>query len=310
VSPRARCLAREKAVDPRRASGSGPDGRVTEKDVLEMLQESGYERLRFSPAALELARVEGVDVLGVSGSGEGGRIMRADVEEAIASRPKPMSRMRQVIAERLTASFTSAPHFYVTVQADVTELLALRAELKAAGKRYTVNDFIMKAAVDALVEFPLVNSVTSDGRSLCLRRKVNLGVAVALDDGLVVPVIRGAHLRSLLELHDEAARLAERARAGRLTPDDMSGGTFTVSNMGMLDVENFTAIINPGESAIVAVSSARRTPVAAGGAVAVRALMKMTFSYDHRVIDGAVGAKFANAVKTRLEDTGLWRSLT
>jgi pyruvate dehydrogenase E2 component (dihydrolipoamide acetyltransferase) len=221
-----------------------------------------------------------------------------------------MSRMRQVIAERLTTSFNTAPHYYVTVAADLTELLGLRAELKAAGKRYTVNDFIMKAVIDALVESPLVNSLTRDGRSISTRKKVHLGVAVALEGGLVVPVIRNAHIKGLGQLHDQAAALAERAREGRLTPEQMSGGTFTVSNMGMLDVENFTAIINPGESAIVAVSSARRQPVVIGEQVMLRNIMKMTFSYDHRVVDGAVGARFANAVKSNLEDIDRWRSLT
>jgi pyruvate dehydrogenase E2 component (dihydrolipoamide acetyltransferase) len=303
-------LARSRAIDPQRITGSGPAGRVVERDVVTYLQDSGYERLKVAPAALALASLEGVDVLELIGSGQDGRMLVEDVQEAIDSRPKPMSRMRQVIAERLTRSFNTAPHFYVTVEADLTELLALRAELKAAGKRYTLNDFMMKAVVDSLVKHPLVNSFTTDGRSVSARRKVHLGVAVALEEGLVVPVIRNAHLKGLGELHDEASRLAALAREGRLTPDEMSGGTFTVSNMGMLDVENFTAIINPGESAILAVSSARKTPVVRGGEVEVRDLMKMTFSYDHRVIDGAVGARFANAVRTALEDIDTWRSLT
>jgi pyruvate dehydrogenase E2 component (dihydrolipoamide acetyltransferase) len=310
ISPRARRLAREKSIDPRRIDGTGPGGRVVERDVLDYLREAGYDRLRFTPAALALASRQGVDLLSVDASGPGGRITVADVEEELASRPRPMSKMRQVIAERLATSFSTAPHFYVSVLADVTELLALRAGLKAAGERYTLNDFIMKSVVGALAEFPLVNSFTPDGKSLCTRRKVHLGVAVALEDGLVVPVIRNAHLRGLGELHDEAARLAARARQGRLAPDEMSGGTFTVSNMGMLDVENFTAIINPGESAILAVSTARPTPVAVGKDVQVRDLVRLTFSYDHRVIDGAVGARFANAVKNRLEDMATWKSTT
>jgi pyruvate dehydrogenase E2 component (dihydrolipoamide acetyltransferase) len=309
ISPRARRLAREKCVSIQRIAGTGPGGRVIERDVREYLAERGYDQLRMTPAALALASVESVDVLDVCGSGEDGRITCADVEEEAAARPAPMSRMRQVIAERLSTSFNTAPHFYVTVSADVTDLLALRAELKAAGKRYTVNDFIMKAVIDSLLAFQLVNSRT-DGRSVSTRRKVHLGVAVALETGLVVPVIRNAHLKGLSELHDSAAALAGRAREGRLTPDEMSGGTFTISNMGMLDVENFTAIINPGESAILAVSSAGEFPVVVDGKVAVRTLMKMTFSYDHRIIDGAVGARFANAVKDRLEDSLKWKAST
>jgi pyruvate dehydrogenase E2 component (dihydrolipoyllysine-residue acetyltransferase) len=310
ISPRAKRLAESKAIDSGRITGTGPQGRIVERDVTGYLQETGYDQLRITPAALALASMERVDVLDVIGSGNAGRVSVEDIEEAVAARPRPMSRMRQLVAERLTTSFGTAPHFYVTVQADLTELMSLRGKLKAAGKRYTVNDFIMKAVIDALGEFPLVNSLTDDGKSLRMRRKVHLGMAVALESGLVVPVIRNAQLRSLSELHDEASRLAALARDGKLTPDEMSGGTFTVSNMGMLDVENFTAIINPGESAILAVSSARKTPVVVGEEIQVRNLMKMTFSYDHRVIDGAVGAKFANAVKNGLEDIDKWTSLT
>jgi len=309
ISPRARRLAEHKSIDARKVAGTGPQGRIVERDVVGYLEERGYDRLRITPAALALASMEKIDVLDVIGSGEGGRILAEDIEEEISARPEPMSRMRQVIAERLATSFNTAPHFYVTVKADLTELMALRAELKASGRRYTVNDFIMKAVIDALLEFPLVNSWT-DGHNVSLRRKVHLGVAVALETGLVVPVIRNAHQRGLTELHAEASRLAGKARDGKLTPDEMSGGTFTVSNMGMLDVENFTAIINPGESAILAVSSAVQTPVFVGEKVEARSLMKMTFSYDHRIIDGAVGARFANAVKNGLEDIEKWRSLT
>jgi pyruvate dehydrogenase E2 component (dihydrolipoamide acetyltransferase) len=248
-------------------------------------------------------------VLDLFGSGELGRIARADVEEAVAARPAPISRMRQVIAERLAHSFATAPHFYVTVAADITGLSALREELKAAGRRYTVNDFILKSVAEALREFPNVNSVC-DGRTACRRSRVHLGVAVALDSGLVVPVIRDADRQGLAELRDAAVSQVARAREGRLGPDDMRGGTFTVSNMGMLDVENFAAIINPGETAILAVASARPSPAVVEGRLAVRTLMKMTLSADHRMVDGAEGARFVNAVRARLEDVDKWKSMT
>ncbi len=309
ISPRAKRLAEGTSIDAQKIAGTGPRGRIVERDVVGYLEERGYDQLKITPAALALASMEKVDVLDVIGSGDGGRIVAEDIEEAISARPAPMSRMRQVIADRLASSFNTAPHFYVSVQADLTELMALRTELKTAGKRYTVNDFIMKTVIDALGEFPLVNSWT-DGRNVSLRSKVHLGVAVALETGLVVPVIRNAQLRGLSDLHAAASRLAGKARDGKLTPDEMTGGTFTVSNMGMLDVENFTAIINPGESAILAVSSAVRKPVFVGERIEARELMKMTFSYDHRVIDGAVGAKFANAVKNGLEDIDKWKRLT
>ena len=309
ISPRARRLAREKAIDATTIHGSGPGGRVVERDVHAYLEERGYDCLRLTPAARAFAAEEGVDVLTLAPSGGDARITRRDVEEAIAERPREMSRMRRVIAERLAQSFASTPHFYVTVSADVTDLLALRAEFKAADSALTVTSFVLKAVADSLAEFPLVNGVT-DGVCASRRTRVHLGVAVSLETGLVVPVVRDAHRLTLEGLHDAAAALAAKARAGKLTPDEMQGGTFTVSNMGMLDVENFAAIINPGESAILAVASARETPVAVDGRVAVRTLMKMTLSADHRIIDGAEGARFVNAVRARLEDGPRWRNMT
>jgi pyruvate dehydrogenase E2 component (dihydrolipoamide acetyltransferase) len=160
----------------------------------------------------------------------------------------------------------------------------------------------------SLVEFPIVNS-TTDGKSVRWHSKVHLGLAVNLEQGLVVPVIRNADELSLAELHDCATELAAKARGGKLTPDDMQGSTFTISNMGMLNIENFTAIINPGESAILAVSSALQQPVVKDGQIVVRDIMKMTLASDHRIIDGATAARFANAIKQKLEEISLWKRL-
>ncbi len=199
--------------------------------------------------------------------------------------------MRQVIARRMLQSTTGIPHFFVTVSVDVTELLAWRKELKKIGRNFSLNDFIIKAAALALRDFPALNSST-DGKTVRWRSRINVGMAVSVPDGLLVPVIRGADRLSLPQLHDRIAALAALARGGKLGPDDMAGGTFTVSNMGMLDVENFTAIINPGESGILAVSSVLPQPVARGETVSVRSMMKITLSSDHRVVDGAMAAKF------------------
>lgn len=305
ISPRARRLARESAVNPNHIPGSGPNGRIVEKDVRGYMAAKGYERLRVSPAALALAVKQDVDVLAVTGTGDDGRILVSDVERAVKEKPRAMSRMRQVIAQRLTQSVTTAPHFFVTVSADITDLVEWRRDMKASGLPYTMTDFVLSAVVRSLVEFPAFNSST-DGRTERWNGNVHLGLAVSLDSGLVVPVIRNAEDLSLRDLHNAAAALVDRARQGQLTPDEMSGGTFTISNMGMLDVENFTAIINPGESGILAVSSARETPVAREGRVVVRTMMKMTVSADHRIIDGAVAARFVNAIRAKLEDTAAW----
>src|SRR5208337_4671624 len=160
------------------------------------------------------------------------------------------------------------------------------SDLERQGGSYTVTDFIVKAVALSLVEFPIVNSAT-DGKNVRWHSKVHLGLAVNLEQGLVVPVIRDADELSLAELHRRASELVAKARAGKLTPDEMSGSTFTISNMGMLDIENFTAIINPGESAILAVSSTLKQPVVKDDQIVVRDIMKMTLSSDHRIIDGA-----------------------
>lgn len=300
ISPRAARLARDSAVDPSPIRGSGPGGRVVEKDVRAYLVAKGYDQLRITPAAQELAVKEKVDILSVEGTGEGGRIGVEDVRRAIAERPKPMSRMRQVIAERLTRSVTTAPHFFVTVAVDMTDLAARRAELKRAGTDLSFNDFILRACALALKEFPDVNAST-DGRAVRRRSRVHLGMAVNLSGGLVVPVIRDADRLTPAEIHERASALVAKAREGKLTPDAMTGSTFTISNMGMLDVENFTAIINPGEGAILAVSSIQPQAVVREGQVVARSIMKITLSADHRLIDGALAAQFCNRIRELLE---------
>jgi pyruvate dehydrogenase E2 component (dihydrolipoamide acetyltransferase) len=309
ISPRAAALARDCVIDPTRIKGSGPEGRVVEKDIRDYLAKHGYDKLRITPSAKEKAALEKLDILTLTGTSDGGRITIADVDRALAERPRTMSKMRQIIAQRLTQSVVTAPHFFVTVDVDMTRLVKFRAELKGRGAPFTITDFISEAVVLTLKEFPDVNSST-DGKTIRWNSKVHLGLAVSLEQGLVVPVIRNADELTLAELNLRAKELAEKARAGKLAPDEMSGSTFTISNMGMLDVENFTAIINPGESAILAVSSTVKKAVVRDDKVVVRSMMKITLSSDHRLIDGAMAARFANALKQKLEDVELWKRLT
>jgi pyruvate dehydrogenase E2 component (dihydrolipoamide acetyltransferase) len=309
ISPRAAALARDCVIDPSRITGTGPGGRVIEKDVKAYLEARGYSQLRISPTAKQLAAKEKFDVLAIQGTADSGRISLADVERALAEKPKAMSKMRQIIAQRLTQSVVTAPHFYVTVEVDMTDLVKFRAQLKEKGAPYTVTDFISQAVVLTLKEFPEVNSST-DGKTTRWNSHVHLGVAVSLEQGLVVPVVRNADELTMMEVNARSKELADKARNGKLAPDEMTGSTFTISNMGMLDVENFTAIINPGESAILAVSSTLKKPVVRDDKVVVRSIMKMTLSADHRIIDGAMAARFVNAVKQKLEDTELWKLLT
>ncbi len=292
ISPRATRLAADAGIDPRTLVGSGPDGRIVERDVRTAIAGAAAGVAGTSAAALAAGAPattpRPVPAFAVS-----------SVEGEEASRP--LSRMRRVIAERLTASYQSTPHFTVTVAADVTRLLAYRTELKTAGVDITVTDFVLAATAQTLVEFPDVNART-DGLSVFPRRRIHLGVAVSLPAGLVVPVIRDADRLTVGEIHDRAAALSAAARDGKLTVDEMTGGTFTVSNLGMFGVDEFSAIINPGEAAILAVASALRTPVAIGEALAVRWVMKLTLSSDHRLVDGEMAARFLNALRRRLED--------
>ena len=306
ISPRAAKLAEDCAIDPTPIVGTGPGGRIVERDVKQYLDAQGYGRLRITPTAKKLAAREGIDLLSLGQKDDGSQITVADIQRLLAERPKPVTHMWQIIAQRLTESYTHTPHFFVTVSADVTELESLRAELKAQGTPYTLTDFILKAAAHALEQFPIVNS-TSDGLSIRWHSNIDLGLAVALEQGLVVPVIRQANELTLAEIHARAQNLTAKARAGHLTPAEMTGSTFTISNLGMMDVENFTAIINPGESAILAVSSVAKQPVVRNDKVEIRSMMKMTLSSDHRLIDGALAARFLNSMRKTLEEISLWR---
>jgi pyruvate dehydrogenase E2 component (dihydrolipoamide acetyltransferase) len=278
------------------------------------------------PAARRRAAELGVDLSGVAGSGPNGLDRVADVEAtaapaapAPAARPAaaaveagdveevPLTPMRRVVARRLTESMQSAPHFYLTVRVDVTRLLELRAELNrqlAAGGqdlKVSVNDMIVKACAGLLAASRELN-VSFGGDKLVVHKRVHIGVAVAVDGGLLVPVVRDADQKSLTQVAREAGELVGRARAGRLSGDDMGGGTFTVSNLGMLGVEQFTAVINPPEAAILAVGAAVLEPlVTADGEVEVRQVLRLTLSIDHRAVDGATGARFLAQLKDVLE---------
>jgi len=306
ISPRASRLAAAAGIDPRSIGGSGPEGRITERDVRLALE--GEASVVVAPAVAAAAQLSAAHAVPGSQGSAGSEPAPAPALSGSEGGdvPQQMSRMRRVIAERLTLSATTVPQFTVTVAADMTRLLAVRTEFKAAGTALTVTDFIVSAVAQSLVEFPNVNSRT-DGVSVWPRRRVHMGLAVSVPDGLVVPVIRDADRRSLTDLHGRAAELAEAARNGALLPDDMTGSTFTISNLGMFGVDEFCAIINPGESAILAVSSIVPTPVAVGDGIGIRQIMKLTLTADHRIVDGELAARFLNAVRRRLEDAAAFR---
>lgn len=296
--------------------------------------------VRTSPLARSLARKHGMDLATVRGTGPGGRIVRADIEDAIRelgpsqtgpqpaapapTRPAapapaaaavpsapvadadevPLSTVRRLTAERLAASAREAPHFYLTVVAGADELLAFRAQAndrREAAIKISVTDLLIKACAAALAANSAVN-VSWDQTRILRHHHVNIGVAVAIEDGLIVPVIRDADRKTLTELAREAHDLTARARSRRLTPDELTGGTFTISNLGMYGIRQFTAVINPPQAAILAVGEATRQPVVRGDHVAIGTVMSLTLSIDHRAVDGATAAAFLTGLKELIEE--------
>jgi pyruvate dehydrogenase E2 component (dihydrolipoamide acetyltransferase) len=271
------------------------------------------------PAARRRAAELGVDLATVAGTGRDGLVRVDDVEAAAAPAPQaptpvtaadadvvevPLSSMRRVVARRLVESVQSTPHFYLTTAVDAEALLGFRADLNDQlddDQKVSVNDLVVKACATLLGANPELN-VSFGGDKLLVHRRVHVGIAVAVDGGLVVPVIRDADTKPLTQVAREASELIGRARAGQLATDEMSGGTFTVSNLGMFGVEQFTAVINPPEAAILAVGAVQAEPaVAEDGAIEVRRRMRLTLSIDHRALDGATGAGFLAQLKTTLE---------
>ena len=282
-------------------------------------------RVKASPLARRLAEQAGVDISQVPGSGPGGRVVKRDIEAAKASgdaSPAPpvapswtpdeaeyedvqTSQMRKTIAKRLITSIGPVPTFYLTVDVDMTRAMEARKSmnsmLKAEGAKVSVNDIVLKAVAGALRQHPNCNAQWHDG---FIRRfkAVHIGVAVAVEDGLITPVVRHAHLKGISQIGAEVKELARRAREKKLKPEEYTGATFSVSNLGMFGIHEFTAIINPPEAGILAVGGIEETPVAVDGEVLVRPRMRITMSCDHRVIDGAQGSRFLQTLKGMLEE--------
>ncbi|ORA34889.1 dihydrolipoamide acetyltransferase [Mycobacterium aquaticum] len=278
-------------------------------------------RPKASPLARKVADADGVDLATVAGSGPGGRIIRKDVDAAArrdetpaapsqpansAADEVPLTTLQRVAAKRLTESKQNAPHFYLTAAVDVTELLAFRKTVNdslqaGGGPKVSVNDFIVRAVASALRNNPGVN-VSFGGDTLLRHHGVHIGVAVAVDAGLVVPVVRDADRKTVSQIATETKEMAGRARIGKLRADEMSGGTFTISNLGMYGIEQFAAVINPPEAAILAVGAAADELRLIDGEVAARKILRLTLSADHRAIDGATGAIFLRDLTALLQN--------
>jgi pyruvate dehydrogenase E2 component (dihydrolipoamide acetyltransferase) len=313
---------REASIEPAAKEGGAEREKPAAAKAAPAPARTGDGRVKASPLARRLAAESGVELAAISGSGPGGRIIRRDIEEAgtrapaAAIRYEPayegpeveevaVTQMRKTIAKRLVTSIGPIPTFYLTIELDMTRLVEARErvneKLKESGIKTSINDFLIKAAAAALARHPEVNA--SWGDSVIHRyHRVHVGVAVAVEDGLITPVVRDADRKGVAQISNEVRELAARAREKKLKPDEYTGATFSISNLGMFGIDEFTAIINPPESAILAVGQVTDTVVAVNGQPVVQPRMRATMSCDHRVVDGATGARFLQTLRGFIEE--------
>jgi len=289
-------------------------------------QAPATQAIKASPAAKKLAKDHGVDLSLVTGTGPGGRIVEKDVEDYIerqkvgAVKPAaglkettpaapakrvPLVGMRKVIAQRMSESWHTSPMVTLNSEADAHNLKLLRSNLRSAfeskGVNLSYNHILLKICAQALTEFPLFNA-RLEGDEVILQDEVNIGLAIALEDGLIVPAVKNVARKGLFQIAVETEELIERARGNKLTPDDISGGTFTITNLGMFDVRDFTPIINPPQCAILGVGAMTDRPVAIDDSVVIRPIMVLSLTFDHRIVDGAQGAQFLKRVKELVQN--------
>ena len=319
-SPRARLRAEENGVNIAAVPGSGPDGLVIERDVNAYM----VSKPAVTPLAANIAKAQGVDLSGVTGSGSNGKIKVFDlpggspaaapaaqespaaVQQSRGTHTEKMSGMRKAISRNMLASKETNAQTNHRIKVDMTAAIALRKQYKDLGIKISYNDIIVRACAKALADMPIVNA-SVEGDSILYHDYVNVGTAVSVPGGLIVPVIKDADIIGLSGIAARSAALIEKAREGRLTDADYHGGTFTVSSLGMFDLDDFVAIINPPESAILAVGKIAKTPVVVTDeegedAIVIKSMCALCLSYDHRIIDGAEAAKFLQKVKNYLQN--------
>ena len=317
-TPRARKTAGEKGFDILTIPGSGPEGLVIERDVLSFTPAPAAPVVKATPLAKKVAEIEGVDLAEAKGTGSHGKVTKDDIMAVVAARAEavaaggavrgtrvePMSRMRKIIADRMVNNLNTQAQAQHLVTVDMTNAAALRAAYKKKDIKVSYNDIVMYAVSRALMEFPIMNA-SIDGDNIVYHDYVNLGMAVAVDQGLVVPNLKSADLMKLTEIGAMCRELAGAARDNKLGLDDMSEGTFTVSNLGMFGLDSFRAVINAPESGILAVGAIKKTPVVIDDEIVIRPMMALQLSFDHRIVDGGPAAQFLVRIKEFIEEPTL-----
>ncbi len=318
ATPAARRVAREREVSLAEIEGSGPKGRVHQADVesfTAVASAAASSSSSATPLAQKVAKAEGVELQDIAGSGPRGKIYRADVEKAkqpeaapqtISAKRVKMAGMRKVVADRMLHSKMTAPHVTLNSEIHMVEVVAMRKRLlspieKQTGYRISYTEIILKATAHALKRHPNIN-ISLEGNEIVQHDAVHIGLAVALEDGLLVPVIKDADQKGLAELTADCKSAGQKAKSGKLKPDEMSGGTFTISNLGMYAVDTFNPVINQPESAILGIGRINEKPVGVDGQIVLRPMMGVSLSFDHRVIDGAPAAAFLTDLKAILEN--------
>jgi pyruvate dehydrogenase E2 component (dihydrolipoamide acetyltransferase) len=310
ATPLAMRMAETEGIDLEQLIGTGRHGEITRKDVTAGLErrQTGGGKVRATPAARRAARSAGIILEDLHGSGPRDRIQMADVragtggEEVSRGDRIPIEGMRRKIAERMRVSNQEIPHIYLTITVDMTSFEAFRIrESEPRKARVSVTPLLTQLTARVLRNHPFLNS-TFEKDAILLHRDVNIGMAVALEDGLIVPVIKNADKKSLVEIFEQMRELIDKARLNTLTLADVSGATFTISNLGSFGIEEFTALISPGQAGILAVGAILQQPAVIGQEISIRPMMKMTLGVDHRVVDGAQAARFMKDLKTALEN--------
>ncbi len=315
ATPLALRLANETGIDLTQISGSGENGIINKEDILRFAEKTPDKKVHHrdkviaSPRAKRLAKEKGISLEDIPGTGPGGRIMEDDITLSLENQSLiTPSRIQTIIAERLSLSFSTIPHFYLRIETDASELLTWRTNLlpvieNSTGVRLTFTDILLLLIAKTLDKHPFLNASWEKGKIRAFE-EINIGIAAAIEDGLVVPVIKSVNKKGLAEIASERTELVEKAQTGKLNVSDLEGGTFTFTNLGMFGIDDFDAIINPPQSAILTAGQIMERPFAENGKVIAKPTLRLSLAIDHRVLDGAVAARFLIDLKNLIEAPG------